>query len=159
MFFHDSSTFKLEYKADKGFKELLYQPPMQRHKFQMSLWRVDEFGMAKTIYTYFTPENAKFKNTEDLNISFVKSHDKSHFVVCFKEKKGYYMNLIVFDSYSLDILSEHELQYKILALNEESDDMSSDDSYGDEDDENKRRVYVVPKAPEMISFSHAKYVL
>ena len=45
-------SISTSYYWKQKFEELEYQPPIIRKKFQISLWRIDEYGVVKTRSRY-----------------------------------------------------------------------------------------------------------
>ena len=41
----------------KEFQGVKYLPPTFRHKYELSLWRADTFGIVKVMCKYFTPSD------------------------------------------------------------------------------------------------------
>ena len=46
--FESTNSAYIGYKSKQMFENLEYQPPTMREKFQISLWRIDEYGIVKT---------------------------------------------------------------------------------------------------------------
>ena len=76
----------------------------------MSLWRIDEYGVAKTKYAYFTPNNNKYHKVEKLIVNFAQSFDSGKFVVTMVKIKGGDTNMLVFDANTCELLEEHEVK-------------------------------------------------
>jgi hypothetical protein len=51
----DGQTFS---RVD-GYKGRMYIPPVFRHSYQLSIWKVDDFGVVKIVNKYFTPKNTR----------------------------------------------------------------------------------------------------
>jgi hypothetical protein len=56
----------------KGFE---YDSQILREEFQISLWKVDRFGVVKTKDRYFTPTHECFRQKENMEFDIVPSLD------------------------------------------------------------------------------------
>jgi hypothetical protein len=56
----------------KGFE---YDSQILREEFQISLWKVDRFGVVKTKDRYFTPTHESFREKENMEFDIVSSLD------------------------------------------------------------------------------------
>lgn len=87
-----------------------YQPPIQRNKFQISLWKIDEYGVAKTKYAYFTPKDKRFHKVEKMRINFEAFFDEDKFVISMLRIHGGDTDLLIFDANTLELLEEHTVE-------------------------------------------------
>lgn len=106
-----------------------YKPRVLRHKLQISLWRADTFGVAKTKFVYFTPQSLLFDPNSAFTI--MPSLDKETFMIR-QEPKGNNIDkylILVLDSYNLKVLHEYEVQRSDAEMGEVPGEDEYYDSY------------------------------
>lgn len=91
----------------QGWNGNMYVPPAFKNSYQLSIWKIGEFGTVKILNKYFTP---KYKNATEMKFpGFVLqlSLDEQTMLMIEKDQaKQKEFITITFDIYSLEILSE-----------------------------------------------------
>lgn len=101
------------YYARKNYKGIEYQPKIIREKLQISLWRMDAYGVVKTKDRYFTPTHERFKSSNFGNFQIYPSLDKETIVLVETLNSGESEALVVvLDANNLKVISEQTLSYK-----------------------------------------------
>ena len=88
-----------------------YQPPIMRCKYQISIWKFDQYGLVKIKDRYFNiknePKPDDISSSDDFTLQLDTSIDSKNIVV--KQSKTNLFDtqiVLVLDPYSLEILSE-----------------------------------------------------
>jgi hypothetical protein len=91
----------------EGWNGNMYIPPVFMNSYQLSIWKVDAFGVVKVINKYFTPKNNRANELKFPGFSLEISLDEQTMIAIERETDNQSNQIaIAFDPYSLEILSE-----------------------------------------------------
>jgi uncharacterized protein (UPF0333 family) len=94
-----------------GWKGNMYVPPVFSNSYQLSIWKVDDFGIVKVVNKYFTPKNRKANEPKFPGFNLELSLDEQTMLAIEKETDNQKDQLVIaFDPYTLEILSEMSLE-------------------------------------------------
>lgn len=105
------------------FGDVKYEPPITKEKYQISIWKIDEFGMVKVKDRYFTPKTGVTdENIRDpYNFKMGISIDRENIYI--EQTQNQEINskyVIVFDPCSLKVLSETNVIFKDTKLTDDT---------------------------------------
>jgi hypothetical protein len=153
--FDDKLT--IEFKELPKYQGFQYTPPPIKHKYEISIWKTDSYGVVKIKSSYFTPESDKIN---DLNFSGFKmdiSIDKETIILYEKSSKLKESLVMLFDMYTLDTIFEDDIN-TINKLNK-----SFAKKYDKDQDfyhpEQGKYCPTSPNFPRFSSFDNGKYIL
>lgn len=91
----------------KGWNGEMYVPPVFKERYQLSLWKIDNFGVVKISNMYFTPKAEKAVDKNFVGFRLKLSMDEQTMLMI-EKKDGKQKSLLVisFDVYNLTIISE-----------------------------------------------------
>lgn len=93
-----------------GWNGNMYVPPVFSNSYQLSIWKVDDFGIVKVVNKYFTPKNKKANEPKFAGFNLELSLDEQTMLAIEKEADNQMDQVVIaFDPYSLEILSEISL--------------------------------------------------
>lgn len=146
----------------KKFQELEYKPAIIREKFQISLWRVDDFGLVKTKDRYFTPNSKRFEDPDFTGFSIQNSLDNENIVLVENGTETLDEALvIILDAFDLKVVSEltvttNNPDYDIEEINDDDSYYSNYDDYFDEFDSSHPTSF---SAPSVIVWNKGRYCM
>ena len=95
----------ISWAPKKKYKGFEYRPPIIREKLQISLWRVDRFGVVKTKSKYFTPKVSEFDINTFHGLDIVCSLDGETILLQEKNMDGKSL-VMVLNAFTLEVMSE-----------------------------------------------------
>ena len=125
-------TTYANYSPKKEIEGVEYRPPIIREKFQISLWRVDDYTCVKTRDKYFTPQNYKFTSGDCGSFKIVNSLDKETIILEESQAPEHTHKLvIILNAFTLEVVSEHLIGVKQPDLDISDADSMFDTNYDD----------------------------
>lgn len=61
---YDAMSDKISWYPKLPFREIEYRPPLIREKLQLSLWKIDNYGVVKIKFKYFTPKTERLATND-----------------------------------------------------------------------------------------------
>lgn len=112
----DGQTFsKME-----GWKGGMHVPSVFKHSYQLSIWKIDAFGVVKIVNKYFTPRSSRATATKFPGFILQLSMDEQTMLMVEKDQERAREFIVIsFDLYSLDILSETSVSVVDESIREE----------------------------------------
>ena len=105
--FREFTYLEQKFLPISGWNESMYVPPAFKDSYQLSIWKIENFGVIKIIDKYFTP---KIKRAVDFDFpGFVLElslDEQTMLMVERDHEKQRELLAVSFDMYSLEILSE-----------------------------------------------------
>jgi hypothetical protein len=153
--FDDKLT--IEFKELPKYQGFQYTPPPIKHKYEISIWKTNSYGVVKIKSSYFTPESDKIN---DLNFSGFKmdiSIDKETIILYEKSSKQKESLVMLFDIYTLDTIFEDDIN----TINKENKTYTK--KYDQDQDfyhpEQGKFCPTSPDFPRFSSFGNGKFIL
>ncbi|CAI2365026.1 unnamed protein product [Moneuplotes crassus] len=149
----------VSYNNELKYNEVSYEPPILREKYQISLWRCDQFTCVKTKDRYFTPKSSKINRKgkhgfQGFEIQF--SMDGEHIVLVEKKAKNMEKQLIVIlDAYTLEVVDEHMVYYSLDSR--ERPDVQAEDEEEYEDDMSEYPT--LKETPTVFVWGKGRYIM
>lgn len=95
------------YSMMKGWKGEMFIPAAFKSNYQLSIWKIDDFGVVKVQDKYFTLKNKRASSVNFPGFSLQLSLDEQTMLMIEKDQeKNRDLLVVSFDLYSLEILSE-----------------------------------------------------
>ena len=102
--FESSGT---KFSLFNGWKGWMYIPPVFKESYQLSMWKIEQFGVVKVMNKYFTPKTSKATGFDFPGFTLELSLDEQTMLMVEKDhEKHKELVVISFDMYTLEILNE-----------------------------------------------------
>lgn len=114
---------------------------------QISLWKVDRFGVVKTKDRYFTPTHEIFRQKENIEFDIVSSLDGETIML---QERNFVDKclIIIINAFTLEVMSELCFTPIDINIDEESDD----DYYGN----NSSDCPTTPSTPRFLNWNNGR---
>jgi hypothetical protein len=148
-------TDYISWYPKQPFREIEYRPPMIREKLQLSLWKIDNYGVVKVKFKYFTPKSERLATNDFSTFKICSSLDNNNILLEETLVVDGKKMIIIIDPYSLEIKKEFEITVQDPEFKTESENDYYDNYY---DDPNSR----YPTKSGLKNFyvwNHGKYIL
>jgi hypothetical protein len=110
----DNKTYEdTEYRTftmKKDYKGFEYQPSIIREKMQISLWKIDNYGVVKTKDLYFTPTHERFRQKDFPGFNIFSSLDSENIILEEKDSKTESL-IVILDAFTLRVKSEIVIKF------------------------------------------------
>jgi hypothetical protein len=100
----------ISWAPNKKYKGFDYRPPIIREKLQISIWKIDRFGVVKTKEKYFTPKDPSFNINSFNGFDIVSSLDGESILLQEKFMSGSSL-IMVLNAFTLEVISEKRIIY------------------------------------------------
>jgi hypothetical protein len=95
------------YSRMVGWKGEMHVPPVFKEKYQLSIWKIDPFGVVKIKNRYFTPNESRASDTKFSGFSLSLSLDEQTMLMVERENENHKELVVIsFDIYSLETITE-----------------------------------------------------
>lgn len=155
--FKEFTYLEQDFAQINGWKGGMYVPPAFKDSYQLSIWKIENFGVIKVIDKYFTPKTRRAADYEFPGFVLELSLDEQTMLMVERDHEKQRELLVVsFDMYNLEILSE-----MLVSVVDES--IRSEDYYqgkrSEQDMYYKGPYQIGDRVPKITSWNFGNYII
>ena len=90
-------------------EDIKYVSPLFRHRYEISIWRVDSYSVHKVKHSYFTPTSDKIDDPKFSDFEMDVSLDRQTLILYEKDSQTVDTLILIFDAYTLDKIYEIDM--------------------------------------------------